>query len=154
MNDAAKRPIYGYCCMTEYDNLACIDVVHLVAFGCDGWSWYLLLKFVFDWCHICVILVNIYTVMLFFFEIQMKCCQNFEFYVVSFFIPPLSPNTRTKPTRFTFQFVPNTGMERTYSSGIEPFHSVPLGSSTKHTLHLPRKTSCVSLHAIVHDAVA
>ena len=84
MNDVAKKPIFWYCCMTEYDNLACMDVVHLVAFGCDGWSWYLLLKFVFDWCHICVILVNIYIVMLFFFEIQMKCCQNFEFYVVPF----------------------------------------------------------------------
>ena len=72
--------------------------------------------------------------MLSFLKIQIKCCQNFEFYVIPFFIPCFQPNTGTEPTRSALLLLPNTGMERTRSSGMEPFHSMTLGSPTKHTL--------------------
>lgn len=60
--------------------------------------------------------------------------------MVLFFIPSLQPNTGTEPTRSAFLFVPNTEMERTRSYGMEPFHYVPLGCWTKHTL----RASCAS----------
>ena len=74
--------------------------------------------------------------MLLFLKIQMKYCPNFEFYVISFFIPFFQLNTGTEPTHSTFLLIPNTGMEPTRSSGMEPFHSVTVGSSTKHTLRV------------------
>ena len=37
-----------------------------------------------------------------------------------------------EPTRSALLLLPNTGMERTHSSGMEPFHSMTVGSPTKH----------------------
>ena len=38
------------------------------------------------------------------------------------------------PFHSTFLLIPNTGTELTRSFGMEPFHSITVGSSTKHTL--------------------
>lgn len=39
----------------------------------------------------------------------------------------LQPNAETEPTNSTFLHLPNTGMELTRSTGMEPWHSIPFG---------------------------
>lgn len=87
----------NYTCMA----VSCVNYVHLV-----------------ENCVICVVIymlsLSIYIVMLSFLKIQTKCCRNFEFYVIPFFILCFQPNTGTEPTR--------NGMDPFLWNGTIPFH--------------------------------
>ena len=89
-------------------------------------------------CHLMILLeivffVNIYCYVVFFLKIQTKCYRKFEFLFFHSSFHSSKPNTGMEPTRSTFLHLLNTGTEPTHSSGMEPFHSVTVGSSTKHT---------------------